>query len=208
MRCKVAATFILCASAAHAQGINFSLAEFSERFGGKWQQNEIELTEDTLDKYMEGVELRQPDIARRFRTALEQRYQNAVVFSAFSKSNPVSLAWLESQGDIVLLRLFVNTVHPQANALFSAPQDFELWFSEVNGAPLTTSISALTSEVWEGYLDPTKRVLSHGWVDASGIDNRAMAWGVPPDFIEITVTTRPDCEFAPVPEWLVRQLCP
>lgn len=145
-----------------------------------------------------------PAAVERLIEALETTYFGFEIGGLTAPTGAYGVTYLADGERIVLIRFFLNTV--RATDLEGA-EFFDL-VERVVDEDLWENGGEVLEDVWGAYIDPDKRQFDHGWVSLSGQKNRAMAWGVPPDFIEIVVTARTDCEFLPVQGWFPRQLCP
>lgn len=140
----------------------------------------------------------------RLLEAFETTYAGSELRTFGSHPDSINIQYLVKDGDIILVRLFWNTISRSTKD----PADEIALIEAIIGERFIEDPSQVVDEIWQSYLDPQKREYPHGFVRLTEIENQVMAWGVPPDFIEVVLTTRPDCEFLPVRLWLSRQLCP
>lgn len=145
-----------------------------------------------------------PAAVERLIDALETTYFGFEVGGLTAPTGAYGVTYLADGERLVLIRFFLNNI--RANDLES--EEFFDLVERVVDESLWDNGGEVLEDVWGAHTDPGKRQFDHGWVSLSGIENRAMAWGVPPDFVEIVVTARTDCEFLPVRGWFPRQLCP
>jgi|GEM_PF-4403217 len=136
--------------------------------------------------------------------ALETTYFGFEVGGLTAPTGAYGIGYLADGERLVLIRFFLNTIR----ATDLEREEFFGLVERVVDENLWDDGSEVLEDVWGAYTDTSKRQFEHGWVSLSEIENRAMAWGVPPDFLEIVVTARTDCVFLPVKGWFPRQLCP
>ena len=176
---------------------------------GTWDVEIISIDDEIVSQIVEGNARTDPNAVDRLIEALETTYSDAQFRIFTSESAPFSVVILEKNGEAILVKLFLSTTA----ANFSedeAKNDLGPFLEIVVAAskePLRFSGKEFVSIIWGSYMDPDAREYKHGWVSLSETEFKTMAWGVPPDFIEIVVTSRPDCEFLPVKGWLARQIC-
>ncbi|MEL7465908.1 MAG: hypothetical protein AAFN79_17690 [Pseudomonadota bacterium] len=206
IRLIASSCFLALASWAEAQELTIDpdgvYRAFSEEKG--WAEPPVSVDGAFIDKIRAGYRSTAPAAVERLVAALETTYFGSEIGGLVAPGGAYSVTYLEKNQEIVLMRFFLNTV----NATEDQGRE---WFSLVNeimGDELSMSDEEILKRTWTVYSDPSKRDFEHGWISLSNIENRAMAWGVPPDFVEIVVSVRTDCEFLPVRGWLARQLCP
>ena len=145
-----------------------------------------------------------PKASDRLTEALEATYFGAEVGGLVAPSGAYSVTYLKKNEEFVLMQFFLSTV----DATQAEVQEWLNLLKTVTNDELLLDDIEIVKRTWEIYLDPSTRQFEHPWVNLSNIENRAMAWGVPPDFVEVVVSARTDCEFLPGPGWLARHLCP
>lgn len=181
---------------------NGAFAEFSKNKG--WAEPPIFVDEAFIEELRLGYETVEPKAVERLIKALETTYFGSEFGTLVAPSSAYSIQYLKSDNEIVLMRFFLGTVQ----ATEAEGKDWLNLLKDVMNDELVVADHEIAKRVWDSYLDPTKREHESGFVNLASVENRAMAWGVPPDFIEIVVSSRPECEFLPVRGWLARQLCP
>ena len=205
---RLLASICLCAisSWGHAQELTIdphgALLAFSNEKG--WAEPAAFVDEAFIEELRLSSRSTKPKVAERLIKALETTYFGAEVGGLVAPSGAYSVTYLKKNEELVLMQFFLATV----DATETEVKEWLSLLKNVTNDELLLDGTEIVERTWEVYLDPTKREFEHGWVNLSSIENRAMAWGVPPDFVEVVVSARTDCEFLPVRGWLARHLCP
>lgn len=181
---------------------NGRIAEIFDQRGWIVQTHPID--ESFVEGIAKGYNSTDPAAVSRMIEALRTTYIGGTIKGNWGPNDPYRVMYLEKDGGIVLIRLHLFTL----TASDSDRAEFFTLVEAMMNEPLRQSGDETLKRVWRAYQNKEARQFSHGWENLSQVENRAMAWGVPPDFLEIVVTTRTDCEFLPVKGWMARQICP
>ena len=168
-----------------------------------WAGQSFTVDAALIEKVREGNSSTDERAVFRLIEALKTTYFGAEVGS-YSKSDAAfNITYLKHKDEYILVRFFLSTVSVSGES----QETFFNLLENVMGEPISGSGDQIVRQIWDSYIDETKRQYDHGWINLSETENRAMAWGVPPDFIEVVITTRTDCTFLAVKGWFARQIC-
>jgi hypothetical protein len=154
--------------------------------------------------------LKHPEVAARFDKAFAKTYRGSAFFDTGNSDSPLSANWIEHDGKVILLRLFISFREVSDHETFF--RGFDAWLTNVMGEPVNRPLTEIARDAWARYepLESNDNYVLHvanGWINLTSTPNRAMAWGLPDHYIEIVITTRPDCAFIADDKWYVRQIC-
>ena len=205
MRRLICLLALLTPSALKAQASMEDLQEIYERAGIEVDARREAIVPAEAERALAGDRSIDRAAAARAMQAIETTYRDAGLVGLGASDPDLNVFGIEQSGRIVIARFYLPVVGwPGAAAdPTSAPYAAtETAINAVLGEPLTTPVIEIVELAWESLAtrEPIATVPNTG--------SRVFAWGVPPDFVQIVVTTRPDCEPLRTNNWLARHLCP
>ena len=158
-----------------------------------------------MERFFEDDRSIDPDAAARATRAFETTYRDAE-FVGLGASDPgLGVFAIERDGAIAIARFFLPVVNWRGAASDPSSPPYAATQEAIEallGEPLTVPVVEIVELAWDA-------ALSRNAIAAvPNTEERVFAWGVPPDFVQIVVTTQPDCTPLPTNNWLARHLCP